>query len=133
MFAEETVGKSNWFMQSYSQLIVLVAFVLRILLIGLRSLESFKEQTVLARAIILPLFYLSMIIYALVPVLATWDLRGIAGIFEDTTDSAIINGIYNDFNSNWFLEVGQSIISTMTLNIFMPAIEFGLLWLIRYL
>ena len=133
MFAEETVGKSNWFMQSYSQLIVLVAFVLRILLIGLRSLESFKEQTELARAIILPLFYLSMIIYALVPVLATWDLRGIGGIFEEMTDSAIINGIYNDFNSNWFLEVGQSIISTMTLNIFMPAIEFGLLWLIRYL
>ena len=87
MFAEEIVGKSNWFMQSYSQLIVLVAFVLRILLIGLRSLESFKEQTVLARAIILPLFYLSMIIYALVPVLATWDLRGIGGIFEETTDS----------------------------------------------
>lgn len=41
--------------------------------------------------------------------------------------------MYTDFNSNWFLDVGYSIISTMTMNIFMPLIEFGSGWFVRYL
>ena len=49
------------------------------------------------------------------------------------SDSVYVQGIYNDINSNWFLDIGQSIISTMTINIFMPAIEFLMFWVIRYL
>ena len=76
----------------------------------------------------------------MVPLLATWDLRGnslINMIRERTTGSdsgefIVEKGIYNDFNSNWFLDVGHNIFKSMSINAIMPFIEFLLNWSKRY-
>ena len=41
-------------------------------------------------------------------------------------------GIYNDYNSNWFLDVGQNIYGVMEFNIIMPILSFMVTWLWRY-
>ena len=38
----------------------------------------------------------------------------------------MFNGIYPDFNLNWFKDVAPLIIATMTFNIYWPIIEFFL-------
>ena len=61
---------------------------------------------------------------------ATWTFAG------DSSWSYRFNlfekGIYNDFNSNWFQDVGQSIFEIMKFNMFMPIISFLTGWLWRY-
>ena len=42
-------------------------------------------------------------------------------------------GIYKDFNATWFSDVGNLIISSYVIIIFMPIIEFVALWFLRYL
>ena len=64
------------------------------------------------------------------PIIATWDLHG--KIFSEDSTSIFARGIYQDVNSQWFLDVGKSVMSTMTFNIVMPAVEFGAGWFGRY-
>jgi len=42
-----------------------------------------------------------------------------------------VNGTYNDFNSYWFGDIGETIFAAMIFNIFWPFIEFSLFWAIR--
>lgn len=80
---------------------------------------------------ITPIFLLNFVMYVIVPIVATWELRGI--LFPADSPNPLAKGIYTDFNSNWFIDAGYSIITTMTLNIFMPLVEFALGWVVRYL
>ena len=104
---------------------------------------SFDRHSKEATFITISLAALNFITYLIVPVMATWDMRdhmaakdGIVRQELAVTDSEYsiyARGIYKDFNGQWFQDVGKSIMTSMTLNIFMPAIEFGIFWFIRYM
>ena len=73
-----------------------------------------------------------MITYILVPMYATWDFtKSYASQLKSF--NFMTEGIYKDFNSNWFLDVGQTVYGVMIFNMFMPVIEFGIFWAIRYI
>ena len=76
----------------------------------------------------LPIFVLSVINYVFMPIISTWDFKNMT---ED--DLQVSQGVYKDFNSNWFLDAGEVVITTMQFNILMPPIEFLLAWAFRYL
>ena len=76
------------------------------------------------------LFAVNLVIYGLVPLLATADVRPDEG---RPHLERFFRGMYYDFNAEWFQDVGLLVTRTMTFNIFTPPIEFSIWWLIRYL
>ena len=68
----------------------------------------------------LTIFYINLLNYGLVYILAPWDSR--------ETNLPLIkrmfSGLYTDFNAFWFNDVGSFIVSTMVFNMFYPMIEF---------
>ena len=44
-------------------------------------------------------------------------------------DGDFFSGLYTDFTSGWFLEIGSLIAQTTFISIFFPIIEFGVFWL----
>ena len=89
---------------------------------------EFKSLTKYVTHIMLPIFILSVINYVFMPIISTWDFKNMT---ED--DLQVSQGVYKDFNSNWFLDAGEVVITTMQFNILMPPIEFLLAWAFRYL
>jgi hypothetical protein len=47
--------------------------------------------------------------------------------------SNLFDGIYSDFNANWFSDVGYIIIYNMVYNASWPIIEFFLFYLMRHM
>lgn len=75
------------------------------------------------------IFGISFIIYGILPIFATWDFRTQG---QRMYIERIFSGIYQDFNAEWFEDVGHIICSTMMFNVWMPPIEFAIFWLLRY-
>ena len=68
--------------------------------------------------------------YAIVPVLSTWDMRGTLVPLE--MENIFTTGVYSDFNSTWFSDVGKIVYGTMTFNIIMPIVDYAVGYLKRY-
>ena len=62
-------------------------------------------------------------------VVAPWDSR--------ENDNPVLNkvfqGVYTDYNSNWFLDIGNTIAQTMFLNMFSPLLETFAFTVLRFL
>lgn len=118
-------------MQGYSIILVIVSTALKYLFLYFSEkyagLTSMSKQT---RFIILPIFLLSFIMYAIVPVLSTWDMRGTLVPLE--MENIFTTGVYSDFNSTWFSDVGKIVYGTMTFNIIMPIVDYAVGYLKRY-
>ena len=71
------------------------------------------------------------ITYILTNFVATQDLRGHLFIDKDS-DSIFAMGIYKDFTSNWFFDVGSEVVGILYVNIFMPLVEWLAFFGIRY-
>ena len=88
-------------MQGYSIILVIASTALKYAFIYLSDwyagLTSRSKQT---RFIVLPIFLLSFIMYAIVPVLATLDMRGT--LVPLHWENVFTTGVYSDFNSTWF-------------------------------
>jgi len=70
------------------------------------------------------------ITYILVPIYATWIMD--CGHHKHEEINFFKKGIYHDFNSNWFMDVGQNVVEIMKFNIYMPVITFLTNWAMRY-
>ena len=69
------------------------------------------------------LFYCLFFQTALIPLLGPMNRPNV---------ERLMNGVYTNLNMEWFCEVGRRIITTMTINIFWPVIEFSIFYLIRH-
>ena len=116
--------------QGYHWTIVLVAKVINKLYISLAAKHRFPSKAHETIHMTLSIFAVNMVLYGIVPYLATADLR---------TENAgnilprIFSGMYFELNAEWFQDVGLLVSKTMCFNIFMPPIEFAGGWVIRYL
>ena len=88
-----------FFAQAYSQLIVLFAMAVRNAYAWLASKHHFKGKTTESITITLSLFAVNLVIYGLVPLLATADVRPKE---ERPQLERFFLGMYYDFNAEWF-------------------------------
>ena len=86
----------------------------------------------MALMILKPILLQYGITYILVNFVATQDFRG-RFLFSEDSESIFANGVYKDFTSDWFLNVGQEVVGIMYINIFMPPIEWLMFWVLRIL
>ena len=118
-------------MQGYSIILVIASTALKYAFLYFSEkyagLTSRSKQT---RYIVLPIFLLSFIMYAIVPVMATLDMRGT--LVPLYVENIFTTGVYSDVNSTWFSDVGKIVYGTMTFNIIMPIVDYAVGYLIRY-
>ena len=116
--------------QGYHWTILLLTKGVNVMFTLLASKIRFASKSAEAIYMTLSIFSVNMVIYGIVPYLATADLR---------TENAghilprIFSGMYFELNAEWFQDVGLLVSKTMCFNIFMPPIEFAGGWVIRYL
>ena len=79
--------------------------------------------------IVFSLFIINYIIFAVVPLIATWDLRS-HDRFKRLDKK--LDGVYPDFSPQWFDDVGHIIYATMKTNMIMPLAELIYMYLWRY-
>ena len=125
-------GTAYLFLNAFSFCIVIISTILKYSFLYVAEeyggLTTRSKQT---KYIIRPIFLLSFISYAIVPIVSTWDSRG--SLVPMEIENFLTVGAYSDFNSTWFLDVGRLVTETMTFNIAMPIIDFMVGWFKRYL
>jgi len=101
-----------------SALVVASGFILRTCFIKLVSCakenKTSKSATATMKLVLIVTFFNAGILY----VLAAWSFRELG-----STDGGFFNGVFTDFNSQWFLDIGNLIAETTAINIFAPTIE----------
>lgn len=111
---------------------MLLSSLVRMLLISMAGFTNLGSRSKTAKFVLYPVIMQYFTTYILAQFLATWDCRG--GLFFDKdSDSLYARGIYNDFTSTWFLDVGSLIHQIAFFNMFMPPIEFFIFFAIRHL
>ncbi len=73
-------------------------------------------------------FLNTYLLYSIAPFFATWDFRDkeLSSFFDK-----LFSGIYNDFNPQWFEDVGSLIVGLMMTNIYKPWVNFAKSWVMR--
>ena len=66
--------------------------------------------------------------YGILYIIAPWNFTE-AG--SDQGD--LFDGIYTDFNAQWFVDIGRLIVETSFINIVFPLFEYMLFWFFRHL
>ena len=101
-----------------SALVVASGFVLRTCFIKLvacaKENKTSKSAAATMKLVLFVTFFNAGILY----VLAAWSFRELG-----STDGGFFNGVFTDFNSQWFLDIGNLIAETTFINIFAPTIE----------
>ena len=110
---------------------MLFAWIVKKVFAWLATKNRIRNYTTETFNITVSLFAVNMVIYGLVPLLATADVR--PDDEKRPNLEMFFRGIYYDFNAEWFQDVGVLVTKTMIFNIFMPPLEtfFWLLW--RYI
>ena len=67
--------------------------------------------------------------YVLIPIFGAADVRDYDGAFYD---NLFYNGLYSDFNSSWFQEIGTIVCFNLMYNAVWPIIEFSYTWFFHY-
>ena len=111
-------------------LIVLAANGVRLLMTMMTGLAKEGSRSKRNRLIIGPIFVQYCITYILVPIQSTWIMDDEDSLYNKF--NLFKKGLYNDFNSNWFMDVGQNVYEIMKFNIYMPIITFLTTWAMRY-
>ena len=130
-YLNDIEGTASLFMYSYSYILVIAATSLKYGFIFLtENYAGLRTMSKQIKFITRPIFLLSFIMYAVVPMLASWNLRGT--LLPEEFDNIFTRGIYSDYNSSWFLDVGQIVYDTMVFNIAMTIVDFMVGWIKRY-
>ena len=66
--------------------------------------------------------------YGILYIIAPWSFAE-----QGAKDGDFFSGIYTDFSSQWFLDIGTLIATTHILNIVAPLLEYLLFWFFRHL
>jgi len=105
-----------------SILINVVNTVLKLLLITLIAMIREDTKSEMMRSIKIGVFLTVFFNTGILILLASANMTETHFPFFST----VLTGSYTDFNSGWYTDVGRIIIQAMLLNAFMPAIEFGI-------
>jgi len=115
----------------FSYLVVINAYLLRLVLIFCARKLRFTNLTEETNWIMLAIFYMNVFNYGFVYLWAPWDSRNV----NIPVVQSFFGGVYTDYNAFWFNDVGAMVCSTMLANMYYPALEFfgywGLRWLYR--
>lgn len=98
--------------------IVFISFVLRFIFIKLLTCVKAPQASIIASATMYSVLLVSFFNAGLTYVLAPWSFRE-----SGSLDHSFFDGIYTDFVSQWFLDIGALIAETTVINIFAPTIE----------
>ena len=66
--------------------------------------------------------------YGIIYIIAPWNF-----VEQGARDGDFFSGVYTDFTSQWFMDIGSLVAQTTAINIIFPLVEFLLFWLIRHL
>lgn len=124
----DSMGVLALIAQSTSFSVVLINFILRNVLIFLLGHSKFNQFSKLANATMYSVLLVSFFNYGVLYVIAPWNFSE-----QGVDDGDFFSGIYTDFNSQWFLDIGKLITETTLFNIVSPVLEYLLFWLFRYL
>ena len=115
----------------YGQMVVIANYVGRVLFIYFASLIRFTTYTKETNFIMLSVFWMQFFNSGLLFAVAPFDAReGIAQRWPIV--GKIFNGIYPDYNANWFGDVGVTVCAALFSQMFWPLIEFWAFFGMRY-
>lgn len=103
--------------------------MLRLLFMWMATYIGYYNQSELIKFIKNSVFYIQFFNTGLLLLLASWDSREVNSGFTNT----FFNGLYTDYNSYWFQDIGKTIYGAMVTNIMWPVFEFFMFWGLRVL
>ena len=107
-------------------LVVLICFGLRNIFIKLVFFSGENKSTKIASATMYTVLLVTFFNYGLLYIIAPANFNWIGA-----EEGSFFSGIYTDFTSQWFLDIGVLILETSAFNIIFPLIEFLLFLIIR--
>ena len=109
-------------------MIVVLNSGLRYIYIAVAQKLHFDSETLRTNWIKQRIFFLLTLQLGLMICLSTLNLRE----FDSSLINTLFGGIYTDFNSDWFNDVGNLIVYAMLFNAVWPVIEFFLFGALRF-
>ena len=105
-------------------MVVIANFVARVLFIYFASLIRYATLTEQANFVMLSVFWMQFFNSGLLFAIAPWDSRS-GWLYENVPLwGKIFDGIYPDYNANWFGDVGVTVCAALFSQMFWPLIEF---------
>lgn len=104
----------------------MTSFVLRKIFITLVKATGFNKNSKEAVATMYSVLAVTFFNYGILYIIAPWSFREVGA-----EDGDLFSGIYTDFTSQWFLDIGTLIASTTAINMTFPVVEFIFFFLIR--
>jgi len=114
--------------QATALLIVVANFILRTVFIKLVTFVRYNKESKQANDTMVSVLLVSVFNYGLLYIIAPWNFAEVGA-----SDADFFSGIYTDFTSQWFLDIGSMIATTSALNILSPLIELLVFWCIKVL
>ena len=114
--------------QSTAFAVVMINFLLRNIFIKLISLSKMGRYSKESNATMFSILLVSFFNYGILYIIAPWSLSE-----SGASDGDFFSGIYTDFSSQWFLDIGILVTETTVLNIAGPLVEYLFFWFIRHL
>ena len=127
-----TVGLGTLMNLCFAYVVVIANYVARVLFIWFASLIRFTTHSQQTNFIMLSVFWMQFFNSGLLFVFAPWDSRGAWGLKIPYWDK-VFDGVYPDYNANWFSDVGVTVCAALFSNMFWPLIEFWAFFAMRTL
>jgi hypothetical protein len=124
-----TGGRLFAWTQSVSTIIIVFNYILRLIFITLAEFIGFKTKSAKEDFVKSTVFYSSFFYTGLQSFFATLSFREMSDMGMETDGS----GIYTDFNSYWFVDIGYIMVYNMAFNVFWPLMEFAMYYTIRHI
>ena len=112
----------------YTYLIVIASYGFRTLFIWISDLLGFESRTAQTRFVMISVFIVTYVNYALIYLAASVDVRHAR--FE--IFNRVFQGLYTDYNALWFNDFGILIVGVMVSNMYWPPAELFLYWAMRH-
>lgn len=125
-WGEMTGGRLFAIGQSVSVIIVVLNSLMARTFIRLAEYIGFKTKSAKEDFVKSSIFYASFFYTGLMAFFSTLSFREMSM----ETDGS---GIYTDFNSYWFTDIGYLMVYNMVFNAFWPLMEFGMWYALRHI
>ena len=112
--------------QSTASAVVVINFLLRNIFIKLVNLSKMGRYSKESNATMFSILLVSFFNYGILYIIAPWSL-------SESEAGGFFSGIYTDFSSQWFLDIGILVTETTVLNIAGPLVEYLFFWFIRHM
>jgi len=122
----------NTFLSSgVSFFVVLISFVIRTIFIILIKKVGFNKNSEEAVATMWWILIVTFVYFGPAYLIAVWNIGSTVKGVDDSKASFLFTGIYTDFTSEWFNDIGTLIAKTTAINSVFPIIEFTIFLMIR--